>query len=80
MQLPSQIVAIVKMESSRGDAQNNILVALKNGDVKMYNGKILIDTLKTDDSCNGILFGVFGREEGCLVVNTKSGAILAKII
>ena len=46
----------------------------------MYNSKTLIDTLKTDDQCNGILFGVFGREEGCMVINTKSGAILAKII
>ncbi len=78
--LPSQIVSIVKMESSRGDTANNVLVALKNGEIKMFNGKVLIDTLRTDDQCNGIIFGVFGREEGCLVINTKSGAILAKII
>lgn len=37
------------MESSRGDTSNNVLVALKNGEVKMYNGKTLIDTLRTDD-------------------------------
>jgi len=46
----------------------------------MYNGKNLIDTLKTDDQCNGIIYGIFGREEGCLVINTKSGGLQAKII
>jgi hypothetical protein len=49
VQLPSQIVAIVRMESSRGDANNNVLVACKNGDIRMYNGKSLVDTLKTND-------------------------------
>jgi Bardet-Biedl syndrome 1 protein len=57
-----------------------VIVALKNGEIRMYNGKTLVDILKTDDQCNGILFGIFGREEGCLVVNTKSGGLLAKII
>ena len=46
----------------------------------MYNAKTLVDTLVTNDQCNGILCGVFGREEGCLVINTKSGGMLAKII
>jgi len=35
--MPTQIISVVKLESSRNDAQNNILVALKNGDIKMYN-------------------------------------------
>ena len=46
----------------------------------MFNQKSLVDTLQTNDQCNGILSGVFGREEGCLVINTKSGGLLAKII
>ena len=46
----------------------------------MYSGKNLIDTLKTDDQCNGIIYGIFGREEGCLVINTKSGGLMAKMI
>jgi hypothetical protein len=46
--MPCPIVSIVKMDSGRGDSQN-ILVALKNGDIKMYNQKNLIDTCKTDD-------------------------------
>ena len=78
--MPQNIVAITKMESSRADTKDNFLVALKNGDIRTQCGKTLIDTLKTDDFCNAILFGVFGREEGCLVVNTKSGGIITKII
>ena len=80
IQMPQNIVAIAKMESSRADTKDNFLVALKNGDIRTQCGKTLIDTLKTDDLCNAILFGVFGREEGCLVVNTKSGGIITKIV
>jgi Bardet-Biedl syndrome 1 protein len=55
-------------------------VALINGDILTYCGKTLVDTLKTGEPCNGILFGIFGREEGCLVVNTSSGGLITKII
>ena len=34
----------------------------------------------TDDICNGIAFGIFGREEGCLVINHHSGGMQAKIL
>lgn len=47
VQMNYPIISIVKMESST--ATQNVIVALKNGEVRMYNGKTLVDTLHVDD-------------------------------
>jgi Bardet-Biedl syndrome 1 protein len=78
--MPSEIIAIVKMDQNRTEQAQNFLVGLRTGEIRMFNGKNLIDKLQTDDVCNGICFGIFGREEGCLLINTKSGGFTAKIL
>lgn len=57
-----------------------ILVALSNGEIRMYNNKYLITTIKTDDIILGMKFGIFGREEGSLVINFKHGGISVKML
>lgn len=59
---------------------NAILVALANGEVRMYNDKFLITTIKTDDIIMGMRFGIFGREEGSLVINFKHGGLSVKML
>lgn len=44
----------------------------------MYNTKALIDKLQTEEVCNGIAFGTFGKQEGSLIVNFKSGGLTFK--
>jgi len=78
--LPSEIVAVQKMDQNRTEQAQNFLVALKTGEIRMFNGKNLIDKLQAEDVCNGICFGIFGREEGCLLINTRSGGFMAKIL
>ncbi len=51
-----------------------------NGEIRLYNDKNLITTINTDDIVTSMCFGVFGREEGCLVLNFKSGGLSAKIL
>lgn len=51
------------------------MVALKNYEVRLYNDKNLISVLNFDDTISGMLFGVFGREEGCLVLNCANGSL-----
>lgn len=46
----------------------------------MYNGKNLIDKLETGDICNGMIFGVFGKQELSLILNHKSGALVFKTL
>ena len=57
-----------------------ILVALKSGEIRMFNDKYHIDTVNVGETIYGMTFGIFGREEGCLLINTASGALQAKII
>lgn len=67
--MPAEICTIAKMETNRAASKNNVLVALKNGQIRLYNEKNLINEMTTEDTCNGIIYGVFGREDGCLVIN-----------
>ena len=45
-----------------------LLVALANGEIRIYNGKHLVHTLETKESIMGMCFGTFGREEGSLCI------------
>ena len=56
------------------------LAALKNGEVRIFNDKYHVHTLSIGEPVCGMKFGIFGREEGCLVVNTFSGALHVKIL
>merc|ERR1719409_484976 len=57
-----------------------LVVALQNGEVRLYNGKHLICTTKTGDVVTGLKLGTFGREEGSMVLSFKSGALMVKIL
>merc|ERR1712151_1103030 len=57
-----------------------LVVALNNGEVRLYNGKHLITTTKTNEVVTGLKLGTFGREEGSMVLSFKSGALMVKIL
>ena len=81
IQLPSEIVSVSKMDHTKNDQLNCFLVACRNGEIRLYNQKNLVDQFELGgDVCNGICFGIFGREEGCMLINTKSGSLQAKIL
>ena len=68
------------MEMKRTKSVNAVLIALSNGEIRMYNDKYLITTIKTDDVIMGMHFGTFGREEGSLVINFKHGGLSVKML
>jgi ABC-type taurine transport system substrate-binding protein len=68
------------LDLARFNSGKNVIVALKNGQIRIYNGGTLVHSLNSDPEPTGMLFGTFGREEGCLVVNHKSGSIIARIL
>uniref|UniRef100_A0A914WVW3 Bardet-Biedl syndrome 1 n=1 Tax=Plectus sambesii TaxID=2011161 RepID=A0A914WVW3_9BILA len=55
------------------------LVALDSKEIQMYQETFLVDQLKLDDVATSLKFGKFGREEGALVIGTKSGGLLIKL-
>jgi Bardet-Biedl syndrome 1 protein len=57
-----------------------VLVALQNGDVRIYKDKFLVNHIKMDDVVVGMKFGQFGREDGVLIMVTRGGALSVKIL
>ena len=77
---PNAEPLFAKMITNRATDTNNLLVCLKNGSIRIYNDKNLVSNVDTNSGVNGIIFGMYGREEGCLVLNSSSGGMMAKII
>ncbi|XP_071794355.1 BBSome complex member BBS1-like [Asterias amurensis] len=57
-----------------------VMVALNNGEVQFYREKYLINTIKCDDVITGLQYGRFGREDSTLVLTTRRGSLLIKIL
>ena len=78
--MPSEICSIAKMIMNKTTECNHFIVCLKNGTIRIYNDKNLVSSIETNVGANGIIFGMYGREEGCLVINSSSGGMMAKIM
>ncbi|XP_017348265.1 Bardet-Biedl syndrome 1 protein isoform X1 [Ictalurus punctatus] len=57
-----------------------ILVALANCEVHVYRDKNVVSTIKTQDVVTSICFGRYGREDGTLIMTTKGGGLIIKIL
>ncbi|XP_075891266.1 BBSome complex member BBS1 [Nelusetta ayraudi] len=57
-----------------------VLVGLANCEVQLYRDKNLLSTIKTPDVVTSIRFGRYGREDGTLILTTKGGGLLVKIL
>uniref|UniRef100_A0AAR2J2B2 BBSome complex member BBS1 n=1 Tax=Pygocentrus nattereri TaxID=42514 RepID=A0AAR2J2B2_PYGNA len=57
-----------------------VLVGLANCEVHVYRDKNLISTIKTPDLVTSICFGRYGREDGTLIMTTKGGGLIVKIL
>lgn len=78
--LPCPISCMSLLQLTKARAAKALVVALNNGEVRLYNGKHLITTTKTNDVVTGMKLGTFGREEGSMVLSFKSGALMVKIL
>lgn len=78
--MPDDIVAIEAFSLRRTKDTRGVLVALKNGDVTLYNEKVKVCTLSTDALLTAVAFGQYGREEASLVLLAKNGALTLKIL
>mmetsp|Transcript_59051 Transcript_59051/g.104958 ORF Transcript_59051/g.104958 Transcript_59051/m.104958 type:complete len:600 (+) Transcript_59051:52-1851(+) len=78
--LPCPISCMSLLQITKSRVAKALVVALSNGEVRLYNGKHLITTIHTNDVVTGMKLGTFGREEGAMVLSCKSGALLVKIL
>merc|ERR1719408_555940 len=78
--LPCPISCMGLLHVTKAKVAKALVVALNNGEVRLYNGKHLITTVKTNDIVTGMRLGTFGREEGSMVLSFKSGSLMVKIL
>lgn len=57
-----------------------VLLGLANCEVQLYRDKNLLSIIKTPDVVSSICFGRYGREDGTLVMTTKGGGLMVKIL
>lgn len=63
-----------KYSSFNRRAKTGLLVALANGDVRLYNSeRELLHVLKTGEPIAALRFGPYAREDGALAIITTSG-------
>lgn len=57
-----------------------VLVALANCEVQLYRDKNLLSSIRTPDVISSVRFGRYGREDGTLVMTTRGGGLMVKIL
>lgn len=78
--MPFPIVCMTILKLTRTRVFKGLLVGLSNGDIRLYKDKVLLNTINIGDSIQGMCFGNYGKEDGVLVVNLKSGGVVMKKI
>eukprot|EP01063_Lacrimia_lanifica_P006766 TRINITY_DN14263_c0_g1_i1.p1 TRINITY_DN14263_c0_g1~~TRINITY_DN14263_c0_g1_i1.p1 ORF type:complete len:631 (+),score=260.23 TRINITY_DN14263_c0_g1_i1:62-1894(+) len=78
--LPHAITNMEAVSIERARGSKACIVALANGEVRVYNGKIMINSIKVGEEVTGMIFGRYGREDTTLLMTTASGAVLIKIL
>ncbi|XP_023262134.1 Bardet-Biedl syndrome 1 protein [Seriola lalandi dorsalis] len=77
--LPAPITTMAAMDLPTRGFQA-VLVGLANCEVQLYRDKNLLSTIKTPDTVSSVCFGRYGREDGTLVMTTKGGGLMVKIL
>ncbi|OQS06492.1 bardet-Biedl syndrome 1 family protein [Thraustotheca clavata] len=80
MVMPQDIVAMEGLNLRRTKNSKGILIALRKGEILLYNEKIKVTSFFMDSLLTGMVFGQYGREEASLVLVHKSGALTLKIL
>ncbi|XP_013780434.1 Bardet-Biedl syndrome 1 protein homolog, partial [Limulus polyphemus] len=79
IKLESSIVAMETIDITYLGIQL-IVIALSNGLIQLYQDKYLVDVVPAEDVVTGIKFGRYGREENTLIMTTRGGGLIIKIL
>ncbi|XP_071390651.1 BBSome complex member BBS1-like, partial [Centroberyx affinis] len=77
--LPAPITTMAAMDLPTRGFQA-VLVGLANCEVHLYRDKNLLSVIKTPDVVSSVCFGRYGREDGTLLMTTKGGGLMVKIL
>ncbi|KAK9812788.1 hypothetical protein WJX72_003736 [[Myrmecia] bisecta] len=80
LQMPAVVHAMDLLELTRQRMVTCLLVALANGEIRIYNGQHLVSMHSVNAPVAALYFGKYGREDNTLITITKSGALDIKIL
>lgn len=75
---PATNLGVARMSSNR--VVEALIATLSNGEVRLYNQKKLIHTLKLDDAVSALRWGQFGREVNSCVFIGRGGSLTLKMM
>lgn len=78
--LPAPVTNMSLLQVRRTSNVKAVLIALQNGEIRLYNKKQLINTLKCKEAVTAMVFGPYHREDGALALVSKSGALTIKYL
>ena len=78
--MPAAIQSIEPMCVDKIAATTLQLVALANGEVRVYKDKMLMSIMPCNDIVSSMRFGKYSREDNTLVLTFKSGSLAVKIL
>ncbi|CAF3669384.1 unnamed protein product [Rotaria sordida] len=77
--LPAQITAMCQIDY-RPKGFQAVAVALANNEIHLYKDKFLVDVIQIEENVYAMKFGRLGREDATLVMITKNGGLVIKIL
>eukprot|EP00164_Ancoracysta_twista_P002068 GFYU01002724.1.p1 GENE.GFYU01002724.1~~GFYU01002724.1.p1 ORF type:complete len:595 (-),score=154.58 GFYU01002724.1:156-1940(-) len=78
--LPASVSCMELMSLQATRNLKCMVVALSNGEVRVYNEKAMIHSLQTNDVVVGMRFDSFAREQFSLIMSMKSRSLCIKIL
>ncbi|XXQ32716.1 Bardet-Biedl syndrome 1 N-terminal domain-containing protein [Plasmodiophora brassicae] len=80
VRLPAPITCMAAFQLRRASNLSGAMVALANGDVRLYDGRALLTTVTCSAPVAAMKFGQYGREDASLFMVSTTGAITMKIL
>ncbi|XP_006860945.1 PREDICTED: Bardet-Biedl syndrome 1 protein isoform X2 [Chrysochloris asiatica] len=79
VQMPAPILTMNLLEQ-RSRGLQAVMAGLADGQVRIYRDKALLNVIRTPDAVTSLCFGRYGREDNTLIMTTKGGGLVIKIL
>ncbi|XP_069327897.1 BBSome complex member BBS1 [Eulemur rufifrons] len=79
VQMPAAILTMNLLEQ-RSRGLQAVMAGLANGEVRIYRDKALLNVIRAPDAVTSLCFGRYGREENTLIMTTRGGGLIIKIL
>ncbi|XP_058382306.1 Bardet-Biedl syndrome 1 protein isoform X3 [Diceros bicornis minor] len=77
--MPAAILTMNLLEQ-RSRGLQAVMAGLANGEVRIYHDKALLNVIRAPDAVTSLCFGRYGREDNTLVMTTRGGGLMIKIL